>query len=109
MRMSMYEPYVGLINQYVEDGYNLKEINKKLEEQGVYGSYGTFFGFCQKHGISAQKQKCGDCVNCAEYDYKETGGNIRVCLAENRVVKAKVLPKFCNGRFQARTEGRPAE
>lgn len=108
--MSMYEPFMEQIRQYISEGYNLKEINMKLRNKyGVYGTYNSFYSFCKSRGITARKQECGDCIHCKEYDYKEIGGKIRICLEENRVVRARTFPGFCSGRFKARTEREPAE
>lgn len=99
--MSMYEPYIELINKYITDGYNLKEIHKKLEENGVYGTYNTFYDFCKRHGIIAKAGRiCKNCQNCDKYYDMENGYEVRVCNAEKAVIKAKYVPRWCDGRFK---------
>lgn len=98
--MSMYAPYIDLIKNNIKDGYNIKEINEKLKEEGVYGEYSGLYWFCRNHGIVAEvKRTCRNCKNCVEYENKEIGSITRVCNAEKAVIKAKIVPRWCNNRF----------
>lgn len=101
--MSMYEPYIEQIKLYIAAGYNLKEIHRKLEKSGAYGTYNGFYDFCRRHGIVAKAGRfCTDCQNCDTYFDMENGYEVRVCNVEKAIIKAKYVPRWCNGRFKSK-------
>lgn len=99
---SIYDEYEGEIKQYILEGYNIKEISKKLnEEHGMYGCYNGFYDFCRRHGIVAKAERhCKNCQNCDTYLNMDNGYKVRVCNAEKAVINAKYVPRWCNDRFE---------
>lgn len=98
---SIYDEYEGEIKQYILEGYNIKEISKKLnEEHGLYGCYNGIYDFCRRHGIVAKAERhCKNCQNCGTEIGTETPiifqalGHKKVTLTDNceKVIAKKTL------------------
>lgn len=101
---SMYDEYEGQIKQYIADGYNLKEIWKKLlEEEKIYGEYCGLYWFCRRRGIVANcKRICENCKYCDTYYVPDFDSNIRVCNKHKCQIRAKRVPRWCNDGFEKR-------